>query len=273
MGYLKDIEDMPNQYQYSLEFYRRFYRPEYSTIILVGDVTRERALSLTKKYFGDWKRGDYVAKIAAEPEQKGARSRHIDWPSSTLPVVAVAFRGPAYSDEVKDKAALDLLGQVAFGENSELYQRLVLKEQKVDILGPDFSNQVDPELFVVVSRVKDRKDLDYVRDQIIATVKKFTAEPIPQQKLDQTRSRLRYSFAMSMNSSDAIADLLTAFVGLRRTPETINKYADLLDTITAEDVRQIAARYLKEDSRTVVTLATKAGDAAAAQNQSKGGDN
>ena len=36
MGYLKDIEDMPNQYDYSLEFYKRFYRPEYTTIVLVG---------------------------------------------------------------------------------------------------------------------------------------------------------------------------------------------------------------------------------------------
>src|SRR5438105_5493114 len=27
MGYIRDIEDMPNQYQYSLEFYKRYYRP------------------------------------------------------------------------------------------------------------------------------------------------------------------------------------------------------------------------------------------------------
>src|SRR5678810_123284 len=44
MGFLKDIQDMPNQYAYSLEFYRRFYRPEYVTILLVGDVTPARAL-------------------------------------------------------------------------------------------------------------------------------------------------------------------------------------------------------------------------------------
>src|SRR5262245_8928278 len=49
MGFLKDIQDMPNQYDYSLQFYNRFYRPEYTTIVLVGDVTREQALSLTKK--------------------------------------------------------------------------------------------------------------------------------------------------------------------------------------------------------------------------------
>src|ERR687890_378757 len=40
MGYLKDIEDMPNQYDYSQEFFKRFYRPEYTTVVLVGDITR-----------------------------------------------------------------------------------------------------------------------------------------------------------------------------------------------------------------------------------------
>ena len=132
MGYLKDIQDMPNQYSYSLEFYNRFYRPEYTTVLLVGDVTRDRALELTKKYFGDWTHGSYAPKIPAEPPQTESRTAHVDWPSPTLPWIAVAFKGPAYSDETKDKAALDLLSPIAFGQNSELYHRLVLEEQKVD---------------------------------------------------------------------------------------------------------------------------------------------
>jgi zinc protease len=257
MGYLKDIQDMPNQYEYSQEFFKRFYRPEYSTVVLVGDITQQRALDLTKKFFGEWKRGDYEAKIPVEPAQTEPRTAHVDWPSPTLPIVAVAFRGPAYSDERKDKLALDLLAQVAFGENSELYQKLVLKEQKVDVLGPDFSNQIDPELFVVLARVKDPKDVDYVRDQIQATFKRFTTELIPAAKLDATRSRTRYSFAMAMNSSAAIASTLAPFISLRRTPDTINKLAALMDTITPQDVRDLAAKYFRDESRTIVTLATK----------------
>jgi zinc protease len=262
MGYLKDIQDMPNQFDYSQGFFKRFYRPEYTTVMLVGDVTRARALDLTRKYFGDWKRGDYVAKIPAEPKQTEPRKAHIDWPSPTLPIVAVAFRGPAYSDVDKDKMALDLLAQVAFGENSDLYQKLVLTEQKVDVLGPDFSNQMDPELFVVLARVKDPKDVDYVRDQILATFKRYSTELIPQDKLNATRSRLRYSFAMAMDSSNAIASTLAPFVSLRRTPETIDKLAELMETISPQDVRDIAAKYFRDESRTIVTLAPKAKESA-----------
>lgn len=262
MGYLKDIQDMPNQFEYSQEFFKRFYRPEYTTVMIVGDVTRARTLDLTRKYFGEWKRGDYVTKIPAEPKQTEPRKSHIDWPSPTLPIVAVAFRGPAYSDVDKDKMALDLLAQVAFGENSDLYQKLVLTEQKVDVLGPDFSNQMDPELFVVLARVKDPKDVDYVRDQILATFKGYSTELIPQEKLNATRSRLRYSFAMAMDSSNAIAATLAPFVSLRRTPETIDKLAELMETISPQDVRDIAARYFRDESRTIVTLAPKVKDSA-----------
>ena len=257
MGFIEDIEDMPNQYDYSWEFYRRYYRPEYTTIVVVGDVKHDETLAMVKKYFGDWKRGDYAPEIPSETEQKEPRENHVDWPSETLPLVYVAFRGPAYSDYKKDKAALDLLAPVAFGENSDLYQKLVLKEQKLDTLSYYFEDRADPELFLVSAKVKDVKDTDYVRQQILETYKRFATDAIPQTKLDSTRSRLRYEFALAMNSSEAIAGSLAGYVGLRRTPLTIDKLFALYDTITPQDIRETAAKYFGDNHRTIVTLSTK----------------
>ena len=176
MGFIKDIQDMPNQYNYSLDFYRRYYRPENTTVVLSGDVTQEQALKLIKQYFGDWQRGNYSPQIPVEPELKGPRTGRVEWPSETLPHMAIAFRGPAFSDQKKDKAALDLLAAVAFGENSDIYQQLVLKEQKVDVIEVSFEDQSDPELFTVFVRIKEPKDVDYVRDQILATFKQYAKE-------------------------------------------------------------------------------------------------
>jgi zinc protease len=263
MGFIKDIEDMPNQYDYSWQFYNRYYRPEYATIVLVGDVTRENALEMTKRYFGDWQRGNYLPEIPRETEQDAPRTAHVDWPTQTLPYVVVAFRGPAYSDESKDKAALDLLSAIALGENSDIYQRLVLKEQKVDLISPSFDDQIDPELFAVFMRVKEQKDTDYVREQVLATLKRYTQEQIPQAKLDATRSRLRYSIALQMDSSTAIAGTLAPYIALRRTPETMNKLFALYEQVTPEDIRAAAARYFVERNRTIVTLSTKTGNGGA----------
>ena len=257
MGFIEDIEDMPNQYDYSWEFYRRYYRPEYTTIVLVGDVKRDQALAMVKKYFGDWKRGNYTPEIPREDDQNEPRENHVDWPSDTLPLVYVAFRGPAYSDNQKDKTALDLLAPIAFGENSDLYQKLVLKEQKLDSLSYIFEDRADPELFLVAAKVKDVKDTDYVRQQILATYKQYVTEPVPQAELDSTRSRLRYEFALAMNSSEAIAGSLAGYIGLRRTPLTIDNLFALYDTITPRDIRDMAAKYFVDNHRTIVTLSTK----------------
>lgn len=257
MGYIKDIENMPNEYQYSIEFYKRYYRPEYTTMIVVGDLDHAKTLASVKKHFGDWERGDYKADVPAEPPQTAPQTAHIDWPNPTLPYVVVAFRGPAYSDKDKDYAALDLMSQVAFGENSDIYQKLVLKEQKVDMIDGGLDAHVDPELFTVFARVKNAKDMDYVRDEILKTYKRYSEELIPQDKLDATRSRMRYSVAMRMNSAEAIAGTLAPYVGLRRTPETLNTLFMMSETITPEDIRNICKKYFVANDRTIVTLATK----------------
>jgi len=257
MGFIEDILDMPNQYDYSWQFYGRYYRPEYTTIVLVGDLKQPDALAMVKKYFGGWKRGDYAPDIPSEPDQKEPRESHVDWPSETLPLVYVAFRGPAYSDEKKEKAALDLLAPIGFGENSDLYQKLVLTEQKLDSLSYIFEDRADPELFLVAAKLKDVKDTDYVRQQILEAYRRYATELVPKDKLDSTRSRLRYQFALAMDSSEAIAGTLATYIGLRRTPATIDKVFSLYDTITPQDIREMAAKYFVDNHRTVITLSTR----------------
>ncbi|MEP6924982.1 MAG: pitrilysin family protein, partial [Pyrinomonadaceae bacterium] len=241
MGYIKDIEDYPNQFEYSWKFWNRFYRPEYTTIVVVGDVKRDEVLLMATKYFGMWKHGDYKPEIPIEDKQDAPRSAHIDWTAPTLPYLMVAYKAPAYSDTEKDKAALDLLSIVAFGGNSDLYQKLVLKEQKVDFVGADAEDHFNPELLTVTARIKDAADVNYVKGEIVKTFRRFASEPIPQTKLDETRSRLRYGFALAMNSNDAIAGALAPYVALRRTPETLDKLFALYDSLTPAEIQAIAA--------------------------------
>ena len=112
MGFLKDVQDMPNQYEYSLRFFDRYYRPEYTTIIVAGDVDPKQVRALVDKSWGNWKRGSYHPDIPVEPPQQGPREAHVDWPSPTLPLIAIAYKVPAYTDTQKDTAALDVLSHL-----------------------------------------------------------------------------------------------------------------------------------------------------------------
>lgn len=258
MGFLRDIEGMPNQYEYSLKFFDRWYRPENTVICLVGDVDRAAALAGVKKHFGNWKRGSYKAQIPAEPPQTEPKTTHVDWPIQTLPIVAVSFKAPAYDDENKESAALDIALFHAFSQNSDLYRKLVIEEQKVDVLFGDNSDHIDPYLFTVVARVKNAKDVDHVRQQVLATCEELRAKPIDRAKLEEVKSHLVYDFSLGMNSTARVAETLASFIGLRQTPETINKRYGLYRTITPEDVQATSRKYFVPQGRTIATVSHKA---------------
>ena len=257
MGFLRDVENMPNMYEYSLEFFKRYYRPEYVTIIVAGDVKHDGVMQLVNKYWAGWKRGNYTPEIPNEPEQTAALSTQVDWPTPTLPWVAVSFKGPAYSDTQKDKPTLDLISSLGFSQTSELYQRLVIKEQKVDTIFADFEDHRDPYLLTVVARVKDPKDIEYVKGELTKAFDSYKTAPPAKEKLDAVKSNLKYSFALSLDNSEAIANNLAPYISLRRTPETLNKLYDLYASITPQDIQQVARKYFVETKRTTVVLAHK----------------
>ncbi|MFN7918658.1 MAG: pitrilysin family protein [Bryobacteraceae bacterium] len=254
MGYLKDIQDMPNQYAYSRQFFDRFYRPEYTTIIVVGDVKKEQVRPLVEKHWGGWQRGSYQAAVPDEPAQGGARTAQIDWPTPTLPWVVTSFRVPAYSDSEKDNAALDIISFLAFSENSPLYKKLVLEQQKVDQLGGGYADHVDPYLFIVNARVKKKEDMDAVREDILSTFATYKDTLVPPERLEQVKKHLRYRLALGFDSSESIASSLARYVALKRTPETVNRLYDIYGQITPEDLRNAARKYFNESSRTIITL-------------------
>ena len=68
---------------------------------------------------------------------------------------------------------------------------------------------------------------------------------------------MRYQFALGMDSSESIANALASYVGLRRSPETIDKVYALYDTLTPPDIRAAAAKYFVDKHRTIVTLNTR----------------
>ena len=77
--------------------------------------------------------------------------------------------------------------------------------------------------------------------------------PAPAQ-LDDVKSHLRYQFAIGMDSTSSIASTLAHYLGLRRTPETINKRYELYRKVTGEDVMRVAQKYFVEKGRTIATL-------------------
>ncbi|HVO49678.1 MAG TPA: insulinase family protein, partial [Thermoanaerobaculia bacterium] len=254
MGFLKDIEDMPNQYAYSKTFFSRWYRPEHTTIVVAGDVVPAETLRLVEKYWSGWKRGSHAVTVPQEPPAKGPLTAHVPWPSDTLPWITVSFHGPAFSETKKDLPAIDALFDLSFGPTSDLYKKLVEKEQKLDSLRPDVGIREDPSLFGVYARLKKGTDPLYIRDQILATLAGLRDRPVDAKLLAEVKSNGRYGIVRRLDATDEIASLLATFVRLRRSYGTLNSYYRLTDTLTPADLQAAAKAYLTDANMVVATL-------------------
>ena len=255
MGFIADIENMPDEYEYSRVFFERWYRPEYTTIVIAGDVTPDDVLPRVEKYWGGWKGGAQPpAAIPREPAPRGPQYAHVPWPSSTLPYVSVAFPGPAFDEAGKDSAAMEMIAALYFGPTSDLYKRLVVSEQKVDELSIDVPTSVDPSLFTVLARVKKPADALAVRNEILATFAAARSSLVPAAILANAKSHDRYAFARTLDSSERIASVVSRYASYRRSYDTVNARYRTLDALEPPDLRNAARAYFIDTGLIVATL-------------------
>ena len=257
IGFLADIKDMPNQYAYSKTFFDRWYRPENCTIVVTGDVKHDELDSLVRSHYGSWARGKATVEIPAEPPQTGPRSAHLTWPVPTLPTLFLGYHMPAADPSNPDVAALGALEQAVFGETSPLYRDLVLKEQKVVTLMADSQPHRDPGLYSILARVRTSEDLPVVRKRIGEELEDAAKNPIDAARLDAVRSHLRYAFAASLRSADALARTVGESIAVMGRPDAINDLFGTYEKLTPADLQRVAARYFSPTNETVITLETE----------------
>lgn len=253
MGYFKDIVDMPNQYEYSKIFFDRYYRPEYNTILVVGDVTPEQINALAEKYFGHWKRGSYVSVVPDEPEQTETRYTHLV--NDSIPAYfSMSYKGPAFNDSKIDMPALDVLASIVFSNTSDLFKKLVIEEQKVRFIGGGAFDSRDPNLFTIQVSMVEKDDIPYVRGEIEKAIANVKAEDVDAALLDRTKSSLKYGFAMGIDTPGSIAQTLSHYIQLTGDPESINRLYVLYDKVTAEDIKMVASKYFIPNHLTIATI-------------------
>ncbi|CCQ09895.1 Peptidase M16-like [Pseudoalteromonas luteoviolacea B = ATCC 29581] len=254
MGFFEDIEAMPDQLAYGQTFFERFYKPEYVSIVIVGDVDPQETLKMVKKHWGNWKKGDYVADIPVEPKQTAPRYVHEKYDGLPGHWLLVSYKGTPWEPTKKDRAALDLISALYFSNNSELYQELVVEKQLASQMFTYNPETKDTGLLHVFVKVEDEKDLATVRDAINSTYAKARTELVSDEKLAALKSNLKYSFINGLDSSQAIADVLAQYLHFERDPEVINQLYASADSVTAQDIRRIANTYFVDSGRTTVTM-------------------
>ncbi len=254
IGFEADISAMPEMYEYSRDFFNRYYRPENVVIIIAGAVNPEKTFALAEKYYGNWEKGYVKPEIIKEPAQKKERYVEVEFKGKTLPIMDIGYKGAAFAPEGRLYAATHILGELAFGPNSDLYKKLVIREQRLQLFGYDYTYNRDPRLFEIYAMVKSEDDIQSVRKEIDETINQFKTTPVNEQKLNDLKDRLRYDFLMRLDTPDRVAGSLARFAALSGGIEVIDQLFNTFQQVTVSDIMEAAREYFVNERRTTALL-------------------
>jgi len=254
IGFEADIKAMPEQYDYSKTFFTRFYRPENVVLLITGDIDTKKTMKMITNYYGGWTKGYVQPAVVPEPPQTGERTAEISYSGRTLPIIDIAYKGDAFDPGNTTYAAALLLGDLAFGETSDLYKKLVINEQKVQFLSASIPTNRDLPLFEIYSMVKKLDDVNAVRDDVYQTLESFKTKAVDETKLSDLKKRYKYGFLMGLDTPDHVAGGLARYVAVTGGIEAIDRLYKQIDSITPQDIMKAAQKYFTPEQRTVVVL-------------------
>jgi len=236
-------------------FFATYYAPQNATVVLVGDVEADAALTLLEERLGTIPRGpDRPDVVTVEPEQRGERRVAVEVPPATLPAVVIAWHVPPTADP--DTPALAVLDHLLVGgAASRLRERLVECEQTcTSVDGGLYALQFDPSIFSVDCMMRGGASAAAVEAAVLEEVARLREAGPTDDELVAARCALRLGLLHRMRTISGMGDLLREtelfYGGWRNLPARLAA----LEAVTKEDVKRVVTRYLVRRNATVGAL-------------------
>jgi zinc protease len=248
IGWRSDVERAT--VEVAREFFDTYYAPNNITIAVVGDFDTEECLERIRRTFGPLRPTEIPRNPTVEPEQKGSRRAvvHMDVRS---PLLVAAWHAPPTGDD--DGPVLDVVSEIlSSGRSSRLYRNLVYEAQVALYAEGSYWELVDAGVFYAVAGVRPGADIGDVEDRFFAEIARLRSEPVGQDELEKAKRQLEVSLVNGLLTSHGLASRIARDYSTFGRIRPLSELLDAIQAVTAEDVQRVAAKYLVDDSRSVV---------------------
>ncbi|MGZ8224674.1 MAG: M16 family metallopeptidase [Methylobacter sp.] len=247
-------------------WYQRWYAPNNATLVVVGDVQPKAVFDLAEKYFGTLKPSDIKGlKPQTEIEQLGIRKMTVKLPAK-LPYIIMGYKVPVLKTAKNEweAYALEVLAGVLDGGNSaRLSSKLVRGKQIAVSAGAGYgltsrlSNVF--ELEATPAEGKTVWDMEAaLKDEIAKLQQKLISSEELQRIKAQVLANAVYERDSNFYQAMQLGMLETVGLGWQK----IDEYVDKVNQVTAEQVREVARKYLVEDHLSIAYLEPQTTNAA-----------
>lgn len=235
-------------------FFEKYYHPGNAVLVVAGDISTDKALELTKKWFGNIPRkGGVQDAIPAEPKQTAARFLEIE---ANVPAEALykAYHMPGRAGKPYHGADLlsDVLGR---GKSSVLYNELVKNNPLFSSLSAYVMGSYDPGLFVISGRLLPGVSLeqaDLAVQEMLKPVQEELDEELLQKVKNQAESSAVFAEVDVLNRAMGLA--YAAFLG---NTNLVNEELELIKSVTSADLKEAARSILQESNCTTLYYKSK----------------
>ncbi len=256
IGWMNDLDNM--KVSDLRDWYQQWYAPNNATLVVVGDVNPERVYELAEKYYGSAASRPVASlKERLEPVQVGERRVEVK-AVAKLPYMIIGYKVPSLktAEDSREAYALNILSGILDGGRSSRLSKHLVREQEVAAsagAGYDLYSARN-NMFLFDGTPNAENTLEELEQAINQEIEKLQTELVSERELKRVKAQVVAGEVYQQDSVQRQAYIIGSLETVGLGWKTMNEYADNIQKITAEDVREVAKKYLIDDTKTVAIL-------------------
>ena len=239
------------------DFFFRFYAPNNAILSITGNISFEKAVELTEKWFGPIPRRDVKPRnLPMEPQQTEERRLTVE---RKVPVDALYMAFHKCDRKHEDYHTFDLMSDILCnGRSSRLIQRLIKEQQVFSSIDAYISGSIDAGMFQIAGKPAPGVSLQEAEEAIWRELEAMKTERIDEDELEKVKNRYESEQIFSNINYLNVATNL-AFFELIGQAEDINHEVEKYRAVSAERIMEITKRtFVRENCSVLYYKASQA---------------
>ncbi len=256
IGWMNDLDNM--QVADLRSWYQQWYAPNNATLVVVGDVEPQAVFQLAEKFYGNIPAREInTKKPRLEPMQVGERRVEVK-AIARLPYMIMGYKVPVLTtaQEKREAYALNVLaGILDGGRSSRLSKHLVREKEIAAHVGAGYDiYSARQSMFLFDGTPNADHDLAALEKAIESEINKLQTGLVTDRELKRVKAQVVASEIYQQDSVQRQAYLIGSLETVGLGWQTMNSYAENINKVTAQDVRDVARKYLIDEYKTVAVL-------------------
>jgi zinc protease len=234
------------------DFNKKFYIPNNAVLVVAGQFDKAKAKEWINKYFSAIPKGTPVTRTVAEeaPITKEFKASWED-PNIQIPMLVASYRTP--SMKTRDARVLDMISSyLSDGKSSKLYKNMVDQKKMALQIGAFNYSQEDYSLYFIYGLPMGTNTTADMLKEIDLEIAKMQTELISENDYQKLQNKFENQYVNSNANVEGIADNLATYYLLYGDINLINTEIEIYRSITREEIKEVANKYLKSNQRMIL---------------------